>query len=72
VTTNNFFTSVPLFLDLLDNGIMAIGTLRGNQKYVPQEMFAKKVTKKRTLGGLTTACMKREIYAMQFGRTSRL
>jgi hypothetical protein len=35
VTTDNFFTSVPLFLDLLDNGIMATGTLRGNRKYVP-------------------------------------
>jgi hypothetical protein len=35
VTTNNFFTSMPLFLDLLDNGNMATGTLRGNRKYVP-------------------------------------
>jgi hypothetical protein len=46
VTTDNYFTSVPLFLDLLENGTMAIGTLRGNRKYVPRSMFAKKVTKK--------------------------
>jgi hypothetical protein len=50
VTTDNFFTSVPLFLDLLEKGIMATGTLRGNRKYVPQAMFAKKVTKKQTMG----------------------
>lgn len=30
VTINNFFTLVPLFLDLLNNGIMAIGTSRAN------------------------------------------
>jgi hypothetical protein len=35
VIIDNFFTSVPLFLDLLDNGNMATGTLRGNRKYVP-------------------------------------
>jgi hypothetical protein len=46
VTTDNFFTSVPLFLDLLDSGIMATGTLRANRKYVPQTMFAKSVTRK--------------------------
>jgi hypothetical protein len=50
VTTDNFFTSVPLFLDLLDSGIMATGTLRWNRKYVPREMFAKTITKKQTLG----------------------
>jgi hypothetical protein len=31
VTTDNFFTSVPLYLDLLDKGIMATGTLRANR-----------------------------------------
>jgi hypothetical protein len=34
VTTNNFFTSIPLFLDLLDSGLMAIGVLRENWKYI--------------------------------------
>jgi hypothetical protein len=50
VTTDNFLTSVPLFLDLLENGIMATRTLRGNRKYVPRSMFAKKVTKKQDIG----------------------
>jgi hypothetical protein len=50
LTTDNFFTSVPLFLDLLEKGIMATGTLRWNRKYVPRGMFAKTITKKQTLG----------------------
>jgi hypothetical protein len=50
VITDNFFTSVPLYLDLLENGIMATGTLRANRKYVPRSMYAKKITKKKTLG----------------------
>jgi hypothetical protein len=50
VTTDNFFTSVPLFLDLLDSGIMATGTLRADRKYVPRAMFAKSITKKQDLG----------------------
>ena len=50
VTIDNFFTLVPLFLDLLDSGIMAIGTLWANMKYVPHAMFAKAVTKKKSVG----------------------
>jgi hypothetical protein len=50
VTTDNFFTSAPLFLDLLEKGIMATDTLRGNRKYVPCRMFAKKVTRKQGIG----------------------
>jgi hypothetical protein len=50
VTIDNFFTSVPLFLDLLENGIMATGTLRENRKYVPCAMFSKKITKKQDIG----------------------
>jgi hypothetical protein len=50
VTTDNFFTSVPLFIDLLDTGIMATGTLRGNCKYVPRNMFAYNITKKKDIG----------------------
>jgi hypothetical protein len=54
VTTDNFFKSVPLFLDLLDMGTMATRTLYGNQKYVPLAMFTKNVTKKKKdwMGGL--------------------
>ena len=43
---DNYFTSVPLFLDLLETGTMAIGTLQGNRKYVPKSLFAKSYTKK--------------------------
>jgi hypothetical protein len=50
VTTNNFFTFVPLFLHLLHGGTMAIGILRANQKYVPRAMFAKHVTKRQEIG----------------------
>jgi hypothetical protein len=40
---------MPLFLDLLENGIMATGTLRGNQKYVLHSIFAKSITKKKDM-----------------------
>jgi hypothetical protein len=50
VTTDNFFTSVPLFLDLLEEGTMVTGTLRWNRKYVPKAMFAKTATKKKEIG----------------------
>jgi hypothetical protein len=49
VTTDNYFTSVPLFLDLLGNGTMATGTLRANRKYTPKAMFSKKITKKQDI-----------------------
>jgi hypothetical protein len=49
VTTYNFFTSIPLFLDLLENGTMATGTLRENRKYVPRAMFAKKISKSKDI-----------------------
>lgn len=52
VTTDNFYTSVPLFVDLLQNGIMATGTLRADRKYIPKSMFAKSVTKNQKMGWL--------------------
>jgi hypothetical protein len=71
VTIDNFFTSVPLFLDLLDKGIMATGTLRGNRKYVPKKMYANKITKKQDIGWIDYRSTKREIYVVRFGKTSR-
>jgi hypothetical protein len=50
VTTDNYFTSVLLFLDLLENGTMATSTLRENRKYVSRAMLAKKVTKSKDIG----------------------
>jgi hypothetical protein len=41
VTIDNFFVSVPLFLDLLKNHIMVIGILKGNRKYVLQTSLPK-------------------------------
>jgi hypothetical protein len=62
---DNFFTSVPLFLDLLEKGIMATGTLRGNRKYVPRGMFAKTITKKKTLGWIDYHMHKeRQVYCI--------
>jgi len=59
VTTNTFFTSVPLFLDLLEQGIMATGTLKSNRKYVPKALFAKEITKKQHYGWIDY-CMHEE------------
>jgi hypothetical protein len=50
LTTDNYFTYVPLFLDLLETGTMATGTLRGNRKYVPKYIFAKSYIKKQPIG----------------------
>ena len=41
---------MPLFLDLLDNNIMASRTLKINKKYVPKVMLAKSIMKKKDLG----------------------
>jgi len=50
VTTDNYFTSVPLFLDLLEQGTMATGTLKANKKYVPRSIFSREATKKKDYG----------------------
>lgn len=42
ITMDNFFTSVPLFEELLKDKITAVGTLRQNKKEIPQEMKASK------------------------------
>lgn len=42
VTTDNWFTSVPLVIDLLDNcGMTLVGTVRGNKKEIPKMMIEK-------------------------------
>ena len=51
-TTEIFFTSIPLFLDLLNDGIMATGTLKSDRKYLPKAMFVKSATKKKQMGWL--------------------
>jgi hypothetical protein len=70
VTTDNYFTSVPLFLDLLESGTMATGTLRANRKYVPRAMFAKNLLRNRKLGGWTTKCTRKGKFVVRFGKTN--
>lgn len=42
VTTDNWFTSVPLVTDLLDNcGMTLVGTVKGNKKEIPKKMIEK-------------------------------
>ena len=43
VVMDNFFTSVPLFTDLLARSTYACGTVRLNRKYLPEEFKKKKV-----------------------------
>ena len=37
---DNFFSSVPLFLDLMKEQIYACGTLRSDRKYLPADLKA--------------------------------
>lgn len=50
VTTDNYFTFVPLFLDLLKSGTMVTGTLRANRKMCRRVFLPKKITKKQDIG----------------------
>lgn len=42
VTTDKFFTSVPLAEELLNNHLTLTGTLRKNKREIPAELLAKK------------------------------
>ncbi|XP_064094353.1 piggyBac transposable element-derived protein 4-like [Macrobrachium nipponense] len=42
VTTDNWFTSVPLIQDLLTNGLTLVGTVRANKPEIPPVMREKK------------------------------
>ena len=50
---------MPLFLNLLENGIMATRILQSNQKYVPREIFSKKITRTKDMGWIDY-CMHQE------------
>jgi hypothetical protein len=47
---------MPLFLDLLDNGIIATSTLRAIRKYALHAMFWEKITSKQNMGWID-CCM---------------
>ena len=58
MTTDNLFTSIPLFLNLLDNGIIATSTLRAIRKYVLHAMFWEKLPLlSKTWDGWIVACL---------------
>ena len=42
---DNFYTSVPLFLELLNRGMYAVGTVRRNRKFLPKEIISDAATK---------------------------
>ena len=52
VTADNFFTSIPLAEDLLQNGLTYVGTIRSNKAEIPAEMKPNK---------------NREVYSSMFG-----
>jgi hypothetical protein len=45
VYCDNYFTSVPLFQELLDHQTYAYGTIRTNRKYLPQNVTKAKLKK---------------------------
>ena len=45
VTVDNWFTSVPLILDLVRNcGLTLLGTVKSNKKEIPAIMNSKEIT----------------------------
>jgi len=43
IIMDNYFTNVPLFLNLLSSSTYACGTIRSNRKYLPESFQEKKV-----------------------------
>ena len=41
VVMDNYFTSVPLFMELLERSTYACGTVRSNRKYLPEQFGTK-------------------------------
>lgn len=44
VTFDNFFTSIPLAEDLLQNGFYSVGTLRSNKREIPTDFIPDRQT----------------------------
>jgi len=57
VYMDNFFTSLPLFDELLQHGIMACGTYRTNCAGLPSDLTAKDTVKQLARGGV---CMRQK------------
>uniref|UniRef100_A0A6A7FSW8 Transposase n=1 Tax=Hirondellea gigas TaxID=1518452 RepID=A0A6A7FSW8_9CRUS len=63
ITTDNWFTSLPLADDLLHNcGLTFVGTIRANKPYIPAEMIEKTGRKPLT----TAFCYDRDLTLISF------
>ena len=55
VIMDNFFTSIPLFMELASKGIYAIGTIRGNRIGIPSHLKDKRAWRRCEQGHLEWA-----------------
>lgn len=72
VTTDNWFTSVPLVSDLLNNhGMTLVGTLRANKKEVPNDITDKQTRKQGSSAFLYTKEMMLVSYVANTSSTKK-
>ena len=72
VTTDNWFTSVPLITDLLTNyGMTLVGTVRGNKREIPLEMKAKETRQHGSSAFLHTKEMTMVSYVAKTSKTKK-
>ncbi|KAK3894430.1 hypothetical protein Pcinc_001779 [Petrolisthes cinctipes] len=72
VTTDNWFTSVPLVADLLNNcGMTLVGTVRANKAEIPHEMKAKETRQHGSSAFLFTKEMTLVSYMAHTSRTKK-
>lgn len=62
ITTDNWFTSIPLTEDLLAHGLTTVGTLRANKKEIPPDM--KDQTDREI--GTTAFCFSKDLTMMSY------
>lgn len=72
VTTDNWFTSVPLVSDLLNNcGMTLVGTVRANKKEIPKEMKEKGTRERGSSAFLYTKEMTLVSYVSDTSKTTK-
>lgn len=72
VTTDNWFTSVPLVSDLLNNcGMTLVGTVRANKKEIPKEMTDKATRERGSSAFLYTKEMTLVSYVSDTSKTTK-
>ena len=67
VTVDNWFTSVPLANDMLDNGLTIVGTIRSNKPDIPFEMLKTSECKP----GITAFCLENKLTLLSYRPTSK-